>query len=98
MAMAEEEEVKELAEFLIHNYDLEEQADMEDFVCLSAAALQKEFSMTFYKKAMQRNSFYQSFWILKLGVPKGKKVSEKDNGKRLLIISLRNKLRLFNDL
>ena len=61
MAMAGEEEVKELAEFLIHNYDLEEPVDMGDFACLSAAALQKVFSMTFYKKAMQRNSFLSVF-------------------------------------
>ena len=56
MAMSEEE-VKELAEFSIHNYDLEEPTDMGDFACLSAVALQKVFSMTFYKKAMQQNSF-----------------------------------------
>ena len=62
MAMVAEEEVKELAEFSIHNYDLEEPADMGDFACLSAAALQKVFSMTFKKKkAMQRNSFLSVF-------------------------------------
>ena len=55
MATIAEEEVgvKELAEFSIHNYDLEEPADMGDFACLSAAALQKVFSMTFCKKTMQ---------------------------------------------
>ena len=95
--MAGEEEVKELVEFSKHNYDLEEPADMGDFACLSVAALQKVFSMTFYRKNNSAKQFYISlFWIFKLGVPKGKKVSEKDNGKRLLIISLRNKLRLFN--
>ena len=61
MAMAEKEEVKELAEFLIHNYDLEEPADMEDFACLSAAALQKVFSMTFYKNNAAKQFFISLF-------------------------------------
>jgi len=39
--VGEVEGVKGLAEFSIHNYDLEGPADMGDFACLSAAALQK---------------------------------------------------------
>ena len=67
MAIAEKEEVevKGLAEFWIHNYDLEEPADMEDFACLSAAALQKVFSMTFYKR--QRSNEAKQFFISLFG-------------------------------
>ena len=53
MVVEEEVGVKGLVEFSIHNYDLEEPADMGDFACLSAGAWQKVFSMKFYKKTMQ---------------------------------------------
>ena len=57
MAMVAEEKVgvKNSAEFWIHNYDLEEPADMGDGARCACAA--KAFSMTFYKKKCTKTIF-----------------------------------------
>ena len=44
------------------------------------------FNVIFKKQQCSKTIFYESFWISKSSVPKEKKVSEKDNGKKLAII------------